>query len=137
MSTPGHRHNAHHQPGSAEGEKVVVLAGERYGTGSSRHWAAKGVALLGVRAVLAQSFERIHRSNLVGMGMLPVELPKEGAPLALDPRPGDRVHVDATSVRPRGPVRVRIQRSNGESRMLMGKAAIETAFQIDLLQSAG
>ena len=54
---------------------LVVLAGAEYGTGSSRDWAAKGTFLLGVRAVLAVSFERIHRSNLVGMGVLPLELP--------------------------------------------------------------
>jgi aconitate hydratase A / 2-methylisocitrate dehydratase len=52
-----------------------VLAGREYGTGSSRDWAAKGAALLGVRAVIAQSFERIHRANLVGMGVLPLEFP--------------------------------------------------------------
>ena len=59
-------------------EKVplVVLAGAEYGTGSSRDWAAKGTLLLGVRAVIAVSFERIHRSNLVGMGILPLEMPK-------------------------------------------------------------
>jgi aconitate hydratase len=63
----------------AEGTPVVVVAGKDYGTGSSRDWAAKGPALLGVRAVLAQSFERIHRSNLVGMGILPLEFaPGEG-----------------------------------------------------------
>ncbi|MBO0893438.1 MAG: aconitate hydratase AcnA, partial [Acidimicrobiales bacterium] len=59
-----------------EGTPLVILAGKEYGSGSSRDWAAKGVALLGVRAVLAQSFERIHRSNLVGMGILPLELPE-------------------------------------------------------------
>jgi aconitate hydratase len=53
----------------------VVLAGREYGTGSSRDWAAKGTALLGVRAVIAQSFERIHRSNLIGMGVLPLQFP--------------------------------------------------------------
>ncbi|MGC4940840.1 aconitate hydratase AcnA [Kribbella sp. DT2] len=64
---------------AAEATPVVVVAGKDYGTGSSRDWAAKGPALLGVRAVLAQSFERIHRSNLVGMGILPLEfLPGEG-----------------------------------------------------------
>merc|ERR1712060_852056 len=57
---------------SAEGHSLVVLAGSEYGTGSSRDWAAKGTALLGVRAVLAKSFERIHRSNLVGMGIVPL-----------------------------------------------------------------
>ena len=59
----------------AEGVPCIVLAGEEYGTGSSRDWAAKGPALLGVRAVVARSFERIHRSNLIGMGVLPLELP--------------------------------------------------------------
>jgi aconitate hydratase len=58
---------------AAEGTPLVVLAGKEYGTGSSRDWAAKGTMLLGVRAVIAESFERIHRSNLVGMGVLPLE----------------------------------------------------------------
>src|ERR1041385_7218605 len=57
---------------------LIVLAGQEYGTGSSRDWAAKGTALLGVKAVVAQSFERIHRSNLVGMGVLPLQF-KDGA----------------------------------------------------------
>jgi aconitate hydratase len=56
----------------AEGVPLVIFAGKEYGTGSSRDWAAKGTRLLGVRAVIAQSFERIHRSNLVGMGVLPL-----------------------------------------------------------------
>jgi aconitate hydratase len=59
-----------------EGVPLVVLAGKEYGSGSSRDWAAKGTALLGVRAVVAESFERIHRSNLVGMGVLPLQLPE-------------------------------------------------------------
>jgi aconitate hydratase len=58
---------------AAEGTPLVVLAGKEYGSGSSRDWAAKGTALLGVRAVIAESFERIHRSNLVGMGVLPLQ----------------------------------------------------------------
>jgi len=56
-----------------EGVPLLILAGKEYGTGSSRDWAAKGVALLGVRAVIAESFERIHRTNLVGMGVLPLQ----------------------------------------------------------------
>ena len=58
-----------------EGVPLVVLAGKEYGSGSSRDWAAKGTALLGVRAVIAESFERIHRSNLIGMGVLPLQFP--------------------------------------------------------------
>jgi aconitate hydratase len=58
---------------AADGTPLIVLAGKEYGTGSSRDWAAKGPFLLGVRAVIAESFERIHRSNLIGMGVLPLE----------------------------------------------------------------
>jgi aconitate hydratase len=60
---------------AAEGVPLIILAGREYGTGSSRDWAAKGTALLGIRAVIAGSFERIHRSNLVGLGVLPLQLP--------------------------------------------------------------
>jgi aconitate hydratase len=62
---------------------LVVLAGKEYGSGSSRDWAAKGTALLGVRAVIAESFERIHRSNLIGMGVLPLEFPDKESALSL------------------------------------------------------
>jgi aconitate hydratase len=72
----------------AEGTPLVVLAGKEYGSGSSRDWAAKGTRLLGVRAVLAQSFERIHRSNLIGMGVLPLQLPAAPEDLGLG---GDEV----------------------------------------------
>jgi len=61
-----------------EGRPAVIFAGKEYGTGSSRDWAAKGTSLLGVRAVLAESYERIHRSNLVGMGVLPLQFMEEG-----------------------------------------------------------
>jgi aconitate hydratase len=62
----------------AAGTALVILAGKEYGSGSSRDWAAKGTALLGVKAVVAESYERIHRSNLIGMGVLPLQFP-EGA----------------------------------------------------------
>jgi aconitate hydratase len=68
----------------AEGVPLVIVAGKDYGSGSSRDWAAKGTALLGVRAVLAESFERIHRSNLIGMGVAPIELPASAADLGLN-----------------------------------------------------
>jgi aconitate hydratase len=63
---------------SREGTPLVILAGKEYGTGSSRDWAAKGTMLLGVKAVIAESFERIHRSNLIGMGVLPLQF-QDGA----------------------------------------------------------
>jgi aconitate hydratase len=62
-----------------EGVPLVILAGKEYGSGSSRDWAAKGTNLLGVRAVIAESFERIHRSNLIGMGVLPLQFPDGGS----------------------------------------------------------
>ena len=86
---------------------TIIIAGERYGTGSSRDWAAKGVALMGVRAVLALSFERIHRTNLVGMGILPIILPKEATAGRFTYEPGNRIFIDATAVRPRSEIHIR------------------------------
>jgi aconitate hydratase len=73
---------------AAEGVPLVVIGGKEYGSGSSRDWAAKGTRLLGVRAVIAESFERIHRSNLIGMGVLPLQFPEgeSAASLGLDAR---------------------------------------------------
>src|SRR6185437_7142255 len=87
---------------------LVIVAGERYGMGSSRDWAAKGVALLGVRAVLALSFERIHRSNLIGMGIVPLRLPHEWPParLALSPRDVIGIDTSADLIKPRGKIPV-------------------------------
>ena len=78
---------------AAAGLAVVLVAGERYGTGSSRDWAAKGAQLLGVRAVLANSFERIHRANLVCMGVLPLQMPPGWSPDTLGLRPGDTMTI--------------------------------------------
>ena len=91
----------------AEGVPLVVLAGKEYGSGSSRDWAAKGTALLGVRAVLAESFERIHRSNLIGMGVLPAAVPRRRlGRLARPHRPGDDHHRAASpGVDPAAPAR--------------------------------
>ena len=93
---------------AAEGVPLVILAGKEYGSGSSRDWAAKGTRLLGVRAVLAESYERIHRSNLVGMGVLPLQfLPGENAAsLGLDGREAFDVVGLAEDLRPRAIVRV-------------------------------
>jgi aconitate hydratase len=87
----------------AEGTPLVVIAGREYGSGSSRDWAAKGTMLLGVRAVLAESFERIHRSNLVGMGVLPLQFqPGESATsLGLTGRESYTIHGLAEGLTPR------------------------------------
>jgi aconitate hydratase len=124
---------------ASEGASIVVVAGERYGMGSSRDWAAKGVALLGARAVLASSFERIHRSNLIGMGILPLRLPTERHPSALHLRPGDQVLIDAdpAGISPRCAVPVTIRRALGESETFMAIAAIETGLEVEILRGGG
>lgn len=120
-------------------EAVVLVAGERYGTGSSRDWAAKVQRLLGVRAVLALSFERIHRSNLIGMGILPLRLPPEYGPDALNLQAGDRIEVDACAVtlKPRSDVTVQIIRSNGQVSTCTAQAAVETQLEVELLKRGG
>jgi aconitate hydratase len=122
-----------------DGDAVVLLAGERYGTGSSRDWAAKGQRLLGIRAVLAQSFERIHRSNLIGMGILPLRVPPECAPERLRIAPGDRIEIDAPAVaiEPRTRIAVRVLRSDGGVETYEAIAAVETRLEVDLLRQGG
>ncbi|MGO4723673.1 MULTISPECIES: aconitate hydratase AcnA [unclassified Inquilinus] len=118
---------------------VVLLAGDRYGAGSSRDWAAKGVALLGVRAVLASSFERIHRSNLVGMGVLPLRLPEGCRPADLAITPQDWIEVDAPpeALRPRGTAQVRIRRPHGQVDAFEAAVAVETQLEVAVLQAGG
>ncbi|MBB3019194.1 aconitate hydratase [Microvirga lupini] len=122
-----------------DGASVVVVAGERYGMGSSRDWAAKGVALLGARAVLASSFERIHRSNLIGMGILPLRLPAERHPHSLQLRSGDQILIDAdpAKISPRCAVPVTIRRASGESETFTASAAIETGLEVQILRAGG
>jgi aconitate hydratase len=122
-----------------QGEALVLIAGERYGTGSSRDWAAKGQRLLGIRAVLAVSFERIHRSNLIGMGILPLRLPPGVNPATLMIQPGDTVEVDAQAdaLAPRCAVAIRVRRSSGRIEAFEASAAIETQLEVQLLRAGG
>ena len=121
------------------GASVVLVAGERYGTGSSRDWAAKGQRLLGIRSVLAVSFERIHRSNLIGMGILPLRLPAGVNPATLNLAPGDRIDIDARPelLQPRCPVAVTIVRADGAVEHLQATAAVETQLETALLKHGG
>ncbi|WP_377849039.1 aconitate hydratase AcnA [Bosea sp. UC22_33] len=122
-------------------EKVplVLVAGERYGMGSSRDWAAKAVALLGVRAVIAASIERIHRTNLIGMGILPLLLPEGVHSDALAIGSADLFAIDLGPDRlaPRCAVRLTIIRPSGETVPITLRAAIETSLEITLLKSGG
>ncbi|PUA18603.1 aconitate hydratase AcnA [Glaciimonas sp. PCH181] len=122
-----------------DGDSVVLVAGERYGTGSSRDWAAKGQRLLGIRAVLAVSFERIHRSNLIGMGILPLRLPDGVNPTTLNIVPGDKIEIDARPevLAPRCAIEVRIRRANGAVEKISAKAAVETQLETSLLKHGG
>jgi aconitate hydratase len=121
------------------GQSVVLVAGERYGTGSSRDWAAKGQRLLGIRAVLAVSFERIHRSNLIGMGILPLRLPAGVHPGTLQLHPGDRIEIEATAsaLSPRRPIPVRVLRADGGIDSFEATAAVETQLEVQLLRDGG
>jgi aconitate hydratase len=128
----------------SEGTSLVVVAGERYGTGSSRDWAAKGLWLLGVRAVLALSFERIHRSNLIGMGIVPLQLPAElsAAKLALNARDTLEVKAEPALLSPGARVPVVIRRGGGAlaasaEQSFVATAAIETALEVELLVEGG
>lgn len=121
------------------GDSVVVIAGERYGMGSSRDWAAKGQRLLGVRAVLAISFERIHRSNLIGMGILPISMPTEMITEALKINPGDylEIEAEANSIKPRGKVPVTIHRVGGKEETFLATVQVDTLAEIELLKEGG
>jgi aconitate hydratase len=123
-----------------EGTPLVVLSGQEYGTGSSRDWAAKGTLLLGVKAVIAQSFERIHRSNLVGMGVLPCQF-KEGtnaASLNLDgTETFDITGLEGGEVQPRQDVTLTIHRADGSIEQVPLTLRIDTPIEIDYYLHGG
>ncbi len=118
---------------------LVILAGHEYGTGSSRDWAAKGTRLLGVKAVIAASFERIHRSNLVGMGVLPLQF-LEGTSaqsLGLDGSEKFSITGLSDSIKPGQQVTLEIESTNGEKRALPVKLRIDTPIEIDYYRHGG
>ena len=118
---------------------LIVVAGQEYGTGSSRDWAAKGTNLLGVKVVVAQSFERIHRSNLVGMGVLPLQF-KEGTTaqtLKLDGFETYDVVGLSPDIRPQQDLVLRITRKNGEVLEVPVRCRIDTPIEIDYYQHGG
>ena len=123
----------------AEKTPLVIIAGQEYGTGSSRDWAAKGTNLLGVKAVVAQSFERIHRSNLVGMGVLPLQF-KEGTTaqtLKLDgTETYDIVGLDA-NIKPQQDLTLKITRKDGTVENVAVRCRIDTPIEIDYYQHGG
>jgi aconitate hydratase len=134
---PVWRAGAHY---AKQGIPTIILAGERYGTGSSRDWAAKGPCVLGVRAVLANSFERIHRSNLIGMGILPLQLPTDWRAAEMGIAADDVVEIDLDldMLKPQVPIRVTLQRAaGGEARSCRAIAAVQTTHDVSLIQAGG
>jgi aconitate hydratase len=122
-----------------EGVPLLVIAGKEYGSGSSRDWAAKGPRLLGVQAVLAESFERIHRSNLVGMGILPLQF-KEGesaASLGLTGSEIFDIEGIAAGIQPGMLVTVRVRTENGKEGRFEAGVRIDTPYEIQYYRNGG
>jgi len=122
-----------------EGVPLVIVAGQEYGTGSSRDWAAKGTSLLGVKAVIAQSFERIHRSNLVGMGVLPCQFKDEtsAASLKLDGTETFDLLGIESGIEPRQDVTLVIHRASGETEEIPIMLRIDTPIEVDYYKHGG
>ncbi|HEY0917945.1 aconitate hydratase AcnA [Devosia sp.] len=120
------------------GTPLVIFAGKEYGTGSSRDWAAKGTRLLGVRAVIAQSFERIHRSNLIGMGVLPLQFADGEGWQSLGLDGTESVSIEGlTGLAPRSTVNVAIVRADGRREVIQTRCRIDTVNELDYYQHGG
>ncbi len=122
----------------ADGTPLMVIAGKEYGTGSSRDWAAKGTFLLGARAVIAESFERIHRSNLVGMGVLPLQFKpgENAASLGLTGQESYSIDID-DSLQPGQDVAVSVTDADGNSRTITTVCRIDTPVEVDYYRNGG
>jgi len=122
----------------ADGTALVIVAGKEYGTGSSRDWAAKGTNLLGVRAVIAESFERIHRSNLVGMGVLPLQFPEGVDRKTLGFDGSEQFTIENVSgLRPRQMVTVKVKRADGSEATFEARCRIDTVNELDYFLNGG
>ena len=121
-----------------EGTPLVVIGGKEYGTGSSRDWAAKGTILLGVRAVIVESFERIHRSNLVGMGVLPIQFQKGENRNVLGLTSEDRFSIcGLADLTPGQNIEVQVEKSDGTQFRFTGLCRIDTANEMEYFRHGG
>ncbi len=123
-----------------QGTPLVVIAGEQYGAGSSRDWAAKGTALLGVKAVIAESYERIHRSNLVGMGVIPFEFTNGDTRDSLELKGDEEISISGLEGEGFGPgaeVPCTIRRADGTETEITIRSRIDTAIEIDYVKNGG
>jgi aconitate hydratase len=121
----------------AQGTPTVVFAGEEYGTGSSRDWAAKGTQLLGIKAVVARSFERIHRSNLVGMGVLPLQFKGSDSWSSLGLVGDEVIDVEVPELVPQGDAKLVIRRADGGKTEVPVALRIDTAIEVDYYRHGG
>lgn len=122
----------------AQGTPTVVLAGEEYGTGSSRDWAAKGTQLLGIKAVVARSFERIHRSNLVGMGVLPLQFKGSDSWQSLGLGGQEQIDVvPRADLQPQSDAQLIITRADGSRQQVTVTLRIDTPVEVDYYRSGG
>jgi aconitate hydratase len=122
----------------AEGTPTVVFGGEEYGTGSSRDWAAKGTQLLGVKAVIARSFERIHRANLVGMGVLPLQFMGVDSAQSLGLKGDETIDiVGLESIQPQQELKLMLTSSDGRKAEITVKCRIDTPIEVDYYRHGG
>jgi aconitate hydratase len=123
----------------ADGTATVIFAGEEYGTGSSRDWAAKGTQLLGVKAVIAKSYERIHRSNLVGMGVLPLQFKGDTTAASLNLCGDERFDITgiAGDLKPQQDVTLTITRADGTTQQVPLLLRIDTPIEVDYYRAGG
>ena len=121
-----------------ENVPLAVIAGKEYGSGSSRDWAAKGPRLLGVRVVIAESFERIHRSNLIGMGILPLEFPQGVTRKTLGLTGEEAIDItDLQNIKPGATVPVGLTRADGHKEVILCRCRIDTATELTYYQNDG
>ncbi|MGL5742223.1 MAG: aconitate hydratase AcnA [Legionella sp.] len=117
---------------------LVIIAGKEYGTGSSRDWAAKGTNLLGVKAVITESFERIHRSNLIGMGVLPLQFCNEMTRKTLALKGDERISIDVSELlKPGAMIPVTIERADGQVEQIKALCRIDTADELEYYKNGG
>lgn len=117
---------------------LVIIAGKEYGTGSSRDWAAKGTNLLGVKAVITESFERIHRSNLIGMGVLPLQFCNDMTRKTLNLKGDERISIDVSdSLKPGSMIPVTIERADGQVEQIQTLCRIDTADELEYYKNGG
>ncbi|HLP82090.1 MAG TPA: aconitate hydratase, partial [Nitrosomonas sp.] len=122
----------------SKGVATIVFGGKEYGTGSSRDWAAKGTQLLGVKAVIATSFERIHRSNLIGMGVLPLQFKNNDSVESLNITGNEQFDIsELGGIQPQQEVRLTIHRKNGSSSSVQLLCRIDTAIEVDYYKQGG